>query len=96
MSDPTTVEWDARKAAAHLRKHGVSFDDAATAFSDPLSITVSDPDHSDDELRFVLIGRALSGRLVVVVHAERGENIRIISARAATLREVRSHEQADR
>jgi uncharacterized DUF497 family protein len=86
-------EWDRTKAAANLEKHGVAFDEAATAFGDPLSITIGDPDHSDDEDRFVLIGQAYSGRLLVVVHTDRGESVRLISARLATRRERQSYEQ---
>jgi uncharacterized DUF497 family protein len=67
-------EWDPEKAVENERKHGVSFDEAATAFGDPLSLTISDPDHSDDEERFVLLGESYAGRLVVVVHTERQEN----------------------
>jgi uncharacterized DUF497 family protein len=77
-------EWDPEKARANARKHGVSFDDAATAFGDPLSVTVPDPDHSDNEDRFILLGSSYQGRLLVVVHTERGDNIRIMSARLAT------------
>ena len=77
--------WDAKKAAANLRKHGVGFAEAATA--DPLSITIPDPDHSVGEARFVLIGQSDRRRLVVVAHVERGDLIRIISARPATRHE---------
>lgn len=87
-------EWDREKAAENERKHGVSFDEASTAFGDPLSLTISDPDHSDDEERFLLLGESYSGRLVVVVHTERLERIRIISARLATGRERRPYEEA--
>jgi uncharacterized DUF497 family protein len=87
-------EWDPEKAAENERKHGVSFDEASTAFGDPLSLTISDPDHSDDEERFILLGESYSGRLVVVVHTERLERIRIISAKLATGRERRSYEEA--
>lgn len=69
-------EWDREKAAGNLEKHGVSFEEAATAFGDPLSSTILDPDSSDDEDRYVLIGQAFSGRLVVVVHTDRGESVR--------------------
>lgn len=96
MSEEVAFEWDTAKAEENLRKHGVSFDDAAMAFADPLSVTVRDPDHSDDEHRFVLVGRTTPGTLVVVVHTERGENIRIISARPAKPSEVRAHEQEAR
>lgn len=64
-------EWDARKAASNRRKHGVDFEEASTAFGDPLSITIPDPGHSQDEDRFVLIGESFRGRLLVVVHTER-------------------------
>jgi len=86
-------EWDREKAASNLDKHGVSFEEAATAFGDPLSGTILDPDSSDDEERYVLIGQAFSGRLVVVVHTDRGESVRLISARLATRSERRSYEQ---
>lgn len=86
--------WDPRKAAANHRKHGVSFEEASTAFADPLSITVADPDHSQDESRFVLIGRSSRERVVVVVHAERGEvEIRLISARLASRSERHQYEE---
>lgn len=85
-------EWDPDKAASNEEKHGVSFDEAATAFGDPLSLTISDPDHSDDEDRFVLVGQTYAGRLVVVAHTERGDRIRIISARLASRRERYSYE----
>lgn len=87
--------WDPRKAAANLGKHGVSFGEAATAFADPLSRTIADPDHSADEARFVLIGRSRLQRLVVVAHVERDETIRIISARPATRRERLAYEEGD-
>ena len=86
-------EWDGRKAASNLKKHGVSFGEAATAFADPLSLTVGDPDHSDQEDRFVLLGLSFRGRLVVVAHSEHGEAIRVISARLATVRERMSYEE---
>ena len=85
--------WDSEKAQSNLAKHGLSFDEAATAFGDPLSLTIPDPDHSDDEDRFVLLGESYAGRLVVVVFTERGERIRIISARIATPRERRAYEE---
>lgn len=86
--------WDSAKAAANLVKHGVSFEEASTAFGDPLSLTIHDPDHSDDETRFVLVGQSFTGKLLVVVHSEVEGSIRIISAREATGRERRSYEQA--
>ena len=84
-------EWDSEKARRNVAKDGVSFEEATSAFADPLSVTVFDPDRSDDEERFVLQGASSTGRLVVVVHADRGEVIRIISARLATRRERRSY-----
>jgi len=87
--------WDHRKAAANRRKHGVSFEEAATAFGDPLSLTVPDPDHSAGEERFVLLGRSVGQRLLVVVHLERADDeYRIISARLATRSERRQYEEA--
>jgi uncharacterized protein len=80
-------EWDTEKAAENLRKHRVSFDEAATAFFDALSMTVSDPDHSVGERRFITMGASSHGRLLVVAHAERGSTIRIISARLASASE---------
>ena len=77
------LEWDARKARENLRKHGVSFEEAASVFFDPLSVTGDDPDHSADERRAVIFGMSSFGRLLVVAHAERGDAIRIISARRA-------------
>jgi uncharacterized protein len=86
-------EWDPNKARLNLKSHGVSFDEAGTAFRDPLSHTIDDPLHSEDEERFVLIGRSIQGRLMVVVHTERGDRIRIISARLATKRERFRYEE---
>jgi uncharacterized DUF497 family protein len=88
-------EWDREKARANLSKHGVSFEEAMQAFLDPLSVTILDPDHSEGEDRFVLLGESRSGRLLVVVHTERGTAIRVISARRATRRERRAYEQAN-
>jgi len=87
-------EWDSQKARANLRKHRLRFEEAATAFGDPLSITIPDPDHSLDEERSVLLGTTWTGRLVVVVHTDRGDSVRIISARQATRRERREYEEA--
>jgi uncharacterized protein len=84
-------EWDSEKAASNLEKHGLSFEEAATAFGDPLSLTRFDPDHSAEEDRFVLMGTTFSGLLVVVAHTDRDKTIRIISARLATRRERKSY-----
>ena len=89
-----TFEWDQKKAASNLRKHGVSFEEAATAFGDPLSLTIPDPDHSLDEDRYVLIGESQMERLLVVAHTERSDTIRIISARLATRGERKSYEES--
>ena len=86
-------EWDSRKAASSERKHGISFPEAATAFGDPLSITIPDPQRSVGEARFVLVGLTYRSRLVVVAHAEADDSIRIVSARPATPAERRSYEQ---
>ena len=86
-------EWHAAKAAENLAKHGVSFEEAATVFRDTLSVTGSDPDHSLDEERFVIFGASTSGRLLVVAHTERGERIRIISARTAESSERKLYEE---
>lgn len=85
--------WDHAKAASNERKHGVSFEEATTAFGDPLSLTAPDPDHSVGEARFVLVGVTHRGRLVVVAHVETEDRIRIISARPATRAERKSYEQ---
>jgi len=85
--------WDARKAASNDRKHGVSFEEAVTAFGDPLSLTVSDPKHSGSEKRFVLLGLSANSRLLVVAHVERGDDIRLISARLASRRERIEYEE---
>ena len=86
-------EWDRKKAERNLKVHGVSFDEASTAFHDPLSSAIGDPLHSEDEERYVLLGRSHRGRLVVVVHTERGDRIRLISARLATNRERKKYEE---
>ena len=88
-----TFEWDEAKASENLRKHGVSFAEASTVFADPLSRTIPDPLHSDEEDRFVVLGESASGHTLVVVHTHWGENIRIISARRATPRERKDYER---
>lgn len=86
-------DWDPDKAVVNEKKHGVRFSEAATAFGDPLSITIPDPAHSVGEARFILVGLSYLSRLVVVAHAEAGDSILIISARLATNAERRSYEQ---
>ena len=86
-------EWDKNKAAQNLRKHGVSFEEAATVFADPLSITIHDPLHSEKEDRFVIVGQSARRVLLVVIHTDRKGNIRIISARKATHIERKKYEE---
>jgi len=88
------VEWDPEKAAANESKHGVSFSEAATVLSDPLSITLPDPAHSLREERLLLLGQSTSGRLLLVALTERGDVVRLISARPMTSRERRTYEHA--
>lgn len=85
------VEWDPAKARSNLRKHGVDFADAAVALEDELALTVPDPESVEEE-RFISLCRDPGGRVLVVVYTWRGPNIRIISARVATRREVRQYE----
>jgi uncharacterized DUF497 family protein len=85
--------WDASKAVANLGKHGVSFEEALTAFADPLSLTIPSPEHSTAEHRFLLVGLTVTGRVLVVAHAEYENEIRIISARLATRTERRRYEE---
>lgn len=86
-------EWDPGKAASNLRKHGVSFEDAMTAFADERARLINDPDHSADEERFLLLGLSSSLRMLVVAHSyrARGNVVRIISARKATSEECRHY-----
>jgi uncharacterized protein len=86
-------EWDEAKNLANLRKHGVSFDEAATIFGDTLSVTIDDPGHSYREFRFVTLGYSANQRLLTVVHTDRGHRIRIISARPATRTERKAYEE---
>ena len=92
MSTALDFEWDPEKAAANLAKHDVAFEEASTVFGDPLSLTVPDPRHSQDETRFAILGMSALGRLLAVYHAERAARIRIISAREATRRERADYE----
>ena len=85
-------DWDDRKELANRRKHGVSFQEAATIFGDPLTATIPDPDHSYDESRFLTIGYSSNSRLLVVSHTEEGDNFRIINAREANTYERKAYE----
>ena len=87
------IEWDPKKAKSNLKKHGVSFEEAATALSDPMAATGTDPDHSLTEDRYVTFGVSEKGRLVVISHTEKDETIRIISARRASKGEREFYEE---
>jgi len=88
-------EWNPDKAAQNIEKHGVSFQEAATVFNDPLSMTFPDPDHSLGESRYVIIGLSRFGQLLVVAHTDRAEKVRIISARKATRQERKFYEEGN-
>ena len=91
---PIRFDWDPRKDRRNQRKHGVGFDEASTVFADTLSITIADPDHSDDEERWVIMGVSHRQRLLVVVHREdEQEGVRIVSARPANPDERREYEE---
>lgn len=85
-------EWDRAKAVANEQKHGITFEEAVTVFYDVLATTFPDPDHSTGELRLITFGYSSRHRLLVVSHTERGNTLRIISARLATLREKKRYE----
>ena len=87
-------EWDPRKADRNLKKHGVSFAEAGTVFGDELAITVSDPDHSGEEDRYLTVGQSNRHRLLIISHTDRGNKIRIISARELTKAEQKEYEEA--
>ena len=87
-------DWDKNKAEANLSKHNVSFDEAKTVFNDPLYIDFYDPDHSDDEDRYIIIGESQQSRLLIVSYTEREHRIRLISAREATRREREYYEES--
>lgn len=91
-----TVEWDPKKARQNLRKHKVSFEEATTVFRDTLSSTIEDPLHSESEERLVTIGVSNRLRILVVVHTDRGDRLRIISARLATAHERRIYEEGNK
>jgi hypothetical protein len=87
-------EWDKRKARRNAGKHGVSFEEASTLFADPLALTIHDPLHSNEEDRYITLGRSQRRRLLVVVFTDRDDRIRIISARVATRREGKNYEES--
>jgi uncharacterized DUF497 family protein len=88
-------EWDPAKAAANHKKHAVDFSEAMTIFADPLELTIADPDHSEDEQRFLSIGRSTGGRLLVVAYTERAGRTRIINAREASSQERKHYESSN-
>jgi hypothetical protein len=91
---PVRFEWDPRKAASNIRKHGVSFEEASTVFDDPLAVIFDDIDHSDTEPREIIIGQSVLQRLLLVHFTERIRDlIRIFSARQATPRETKDYEE---
>ena len=90
---PLQFEWDDAKARTNVTKHGVSFEEASTVFADALSITIPDPAHSQTEDRFIILGRSHRERLLVVVHTERSDKIRLISARRASRAERKQYEE---
>ena len=85
-------QWDEEKAKSNLKKHGVSFEEGATIFNDPMIATILDPDHSKDEERFISIGMSLIRRLLTVIHTYRKDRLRLISARKATKAEKKNYE----
>ena len=90
-----TFEWDEDKSKRNLGKHGVAFDEANTVFNDPFTITKADPDHSDEEDRYIDVGLSSKGRVLVVWYTERGKNIRIIGCRKATPFERSTYEERE-
>jgi uncharacterized DUF497 family protein len=86
-------DWDKNKAERNLSKHEVSFEEAKTVFDDPLYVDFYDPDHSEDEDRYLLVGQSSQGRLLIVSYTERGDLIRLISAREVTKTERETYQQ---
>ena len=87
-------EWDSRRAASNLRRHGVAFGEATSVFSDPLARIFDDEDHAIEEQREIIIGHSTRDRLLLVSFTQRGDTIRIISARKATRNERKDYEEA--
>ena len=86
-------EWNSSKADLNIKKHGISFKEASTVFGDPLSITIDDPKHSIGEFRLITIGWSSNQRLLVVIHSDTFDTVRIISARLATKNERKQYEE---
>ena len=89
-------EWDPKKAQSNLRKHRVSFEEAASVFLDPLATTYPDPDHSDEEYREITVGSSAKQRVIFLFHTQRKDRIRMIGARKATARERKQYEESNR
>lgn len=90
-----TFEWDEKKASANFKKHRVSFEEAKTIFNDPLLLTFPDFKHSNGEQRQLSIGLSVQGRVLIVIHTDRGKNIRLISGRKATANERKVYERGN-
>ena len=86
-------EWNKNKAASNLSKHGISFEEAKTVFDDPLYVDFYDPDHSENEERYLIVGESNQGRLLIVSYTERGDSVRLISARKLTQAEREAYEE---
>jgi uncharacterized DUF497 family protein len=91
MPADLSFEWDPRKSASNAREHKITFEEARSAFADPNGLVIDDPDHSEDEERFILLGLSYGLRLLVVCHVLRADVVRIISARKATPRETATY-----
>lgn len=89
----TTFEWDPHKAELNLSKHGISFEEASTVFTDPVAVTAYDPDHSRNENRYLTMGMSREGQLLIVAHTDRGDRVRVINARRATRSERINYEE---
>jgi uncharacterized protein len=94
VKSTSDIVWDGKKDRLNQKKHGVSFEEAATVFLDPLEVTINDPDHAFSERRFISIGESFGRRLLVVSYTERADEIRIINARKPTRRERRAYEES--
>ena len=89
----TQFEWDRKKSESNFRKHGISFYEAQTVFIDEFSISNPDPDHSEDEERYILIGKSNKNRILIIAYTERRDKIRLINARKATRSEQKKYEE---
>jgi len=90
-----TFEWDEEKANSNLKKHKISFEEGITIFNDPFLLTFHDLEHSEFQERYINIGTSVNGRILILIHTERKDNIRIISCRKATSTERKAYEKRD-